>query len=81
MNAAMRFADCEFGEALWAAYRRHDKVAVTEKLLGRFATASTQSRLLPGARFANGGRRARATSRQPERYTRSFCMFLHAGNN
>jgi hypothetical protein len=81
MNAAMRFPDCEFGEALWAAYRRHDKVAVTEKLLDRFASGLTQSRLLPRTRFANTGRRARANSPHPERYTRSFRMFSHAGNN
>jgi hypothetical protein len=82
MNAAMRFPDCEFGEALWAAYRRHDKVAVTEKLLGRFAAGLTQSRLLPRTRLAaNAGRRARAIRPHPERYTRPFRMFSHAGNN
>jgi hypothetical protein len=81
MNAAMRFPDCEFGEALWAAYRRHDKVAVTEKLLGRFASGLTQSRLLPRTRFANSGPRTRANSPHPERYTRSLRMVSHAGNN
>ncbi len=81
MNAAMRFPDCEFGEALWAAYRRHDKVAVTEKLLGRFAAGLTQSRLLPRTRLANTGRRTRPHIGHPERYTRLFRMFSHAGNN
>src|SRR4051812_42498165 len=69
----MRFSEREFDEALWAAYRRHDKVAVTEKLLGRFAAGLSESRLpvrlQPRARFANTGRRARANSRHPERYT------------
>jgi hypothetical protein len=45
MNASMTFPDCEFDEALWAAYRRRDKVAVTEKLLGHVVAAVTQSRL------------------------------------
>lgn len=85
MNAAMRFPDCEFDEALWAAYRRHDKVAVTEKLLGRFAAELTQSRLparlLGRTQFANTSRRARANSRHSERYTRRFRIFSHAGNN
>ena len=77
----MRFPNCEFDEALWAAYRRHDKVAVTEKLLGRFAAGLTQSRSLPRSRFANTGRCAVANSRRPERYTRPFRIFSHAGNN
>lgn len=81
MNETLSFPDCGFDEALWAAYRRHDKVAVTEKLLGHFAAGLTQPRLLARGRFANTGRRARAISGQPERYARSFCMFLHSGNN
>jgi hypothetical protein len=39
MNATVTFLDCEFDESLWAAYHRHDKVAVTEKLLGHVAAA------------------------------------------
>jgi hypothetical protein len=45
MNASITFPDCEFDEALWAAYRRRDKVAVTERLLRRVVAAVTQSRL------------------------------------
>jgi hypothetical protein len=33
--------DCEIDEALWAAYRRYDKSAVTEELLRRYLTAAT----------------------------------------
>src|SRR6188474_2006684 len=32
-------ADCEIDEALWAAYRRYDKSAVTKQLLRRYLTA------------------------------------------
>jgi len=34
-------ADCEIDEALWAAYRRYDKSAVTKQLLRRYLTAVT----------------------------------------
>jgi hypothetical protein len=85
MNSAMRFPDCEFDEALWAAYRRHDKVAVTEKLLGRLAAGLTQSRLpvrlLSRPPFSNINRGEGANSRYPERCARRFGMFSLAGNN
>jgi len=64
MNATMTFPDYEFDEALWAAYRRRDKVAVTEKLLGHVLAAVTQSRLpaprLRQTRLQNPIRHARA---------------------
>jgi len=34
-------ADCEIDEALWAAYRRYDKSAVTKQLLRRYLTTVT----------------------------------------
>jgi hypothetical protein len=34
-------ADCEIDEALWAAYRRSDKSAVTKQLLRRYITMAT----------------------------------------
>jgi len=43
-------ADCEIDEALWAAYRRSDKSAVTKQLLRRYlmtATAAGTERNLP----------------------------------
>src|SRR4029077_15173737 len=33
--------DCEIDEALWAAYRRYDKSAVTKQLLRRYLTRVT----------------------------------------
>lgn len=36
-----RAADCEIDEALWAAYRRYDKSAVTKQLLRRYLTTVT----------------------------------------
>jgi hypothetical protein len=35
-----RTPDCETDEALWAAYRRYDKSAVTAKLLRRYLWAA-----------------------------------------
>jgi len=34
-------AECEIDEALWAAYRRSDKSAVTKQLLRRYLTTAT----------------------------------------
>jgi hypothetical protein len=34
-------ADCEIDEALWTAYRRYDKSAVTKQLLRRYLTTVT----------------------------------------
>jgi hypothetical protein len=34
--------DYKIDEALWAAYRRHDKKAVTWKLLGRYLAGITR---------------------------------------
>jgi len=45
MNGTITFSDYEFDEALWAAYRRRDKVAVTEKLLSHVLAVVIQSRL------------------------------------
>ena len=64
MNAIMTFPDHQFDEALWAAYRRRDKVAVTEKLLGHVMAAVTPSRApaprLRQMRLKNPIRHARA---------------------
>jgi hypothetical protein len=64
MDGTITFTDCEFDEALWAAYRRRDKVAVTEKLLSHVLAVVTQSRLpaprLRQRRLKNPIRHARA---------------------
>ena len=47
-------ADCEIDEALWAAYRRSDKSAVTKQLLRRYLTAATVAGLYAGIKREPG---------------------------
>lgn len=48
-------ADCEIDEALWAAYRRSDKSAVTKQLLRRYLTTATAAGTLCQNKARNGG--------------------------
>jgi hypothetical protein len=44
MNHTVTLPGCEFDEALWTAYRRRDKVAVTRQLLNRFVAEVVSAR-------------------------------------
>jgi hypothetical protein len=48
-------ADCEIDEALWAAYRRSDKSAVTKQLLRRYLTTATAAGTLCRNKARTGG--------------------------
>lgn len=48
-------ADCEIDEALWAAYRRSDKSAVTKQLLRRYLKTATGTGTLCRNKARTGG--------------------------
>jgi len=56
----------EIDEALWAAYRRHDKAAVMDYLFRRSLVGSGRSRSFPQLVIKKG----RAASRAPGEHTR-----------
>jgi hypothetical protein len=71
-------ADCEIDEALWAAYRRDDKSAVTKQLLRRYLTTVTAVACcshgpidrLPGIRRSAQGDRPQASRCKSARSSR-----------